>query len=389
MCNTHIFLLRRFTRYTLLFSIIIIININCQDTSNNYLDIHNLSTIEVTLINEIGVDDEHIFGQLRDLILLPDLNLFVSDWGNVSIEQFNKEGKYIGRVAEKGRGPGELSSFFLLHKGGKDTLIVRYRGMSQQIDQFSQGTEKDRYVHTGSIMMEEFSDLHITFSGKRSESEFYALASRNSRDLRSANTTYPVYTQTSVVVVDKFENILQDSLHLLKSPNPVAKFNQNSMFVIGMPPYQSHDRFRLLKDGKYLIAYPDSSAIYLYDDKHNLERVINLKMKPRPVEEVDIESNLKKIPKEYHDDMKKRIPEFKPPFLNVWTSGNHIILLFEKAVDGLDLLVFDLKGDLVGKFMLSKFDDIKAFHNNYIYTIHRNPEMGDRIRIYKFENFDV
>lgn len=350
--------------------------------SKDLIDYEELKEVKIEFDIQINESSDYLPGILRDLIVFSDGSMLVSDWGSNSIEQFDYSGNHVATIAEKGGGPGELSNFFLLFDGGYDTLIVRHRGMSRQIDQFSKKSGNGIFAHSGSIVMEELSDRYVTFLEKRTESEYYALAPRTIRNLPEASIHYPNYTHSPVVIVDKFERILRDSLHLLKIPNPITVFNQGSMFVIGMPPYQSHDRFRLLNSGGYLIARPDSSAIYFFNKKHNLEDVINFKIKPRPVKKIDLEYKLRDISKAYHNNMLERIPDYKPSFLNTWASKNHIMLHTDSSDKGKEMVVLTMKGELIGKFYLSEFDEVRYFRNNQIYTIHKDP-MGHSIRVYQ------
>ena len=341
--------------------------------SIDWIDYEELKEIKIELDIQISESSDFLPGSLRDLIVFSDGSMVVSDWGSNSIEQFDSMGNHMATVAERGRGPGELSNFFLLFDGGSDTLIVRHRGMNQQIDLFTRNSENNIFTHSSSMVIEEFSDRHVTLLEKRSASEYYALAPHVTRSFNEASMEYPNYAFSPVVIADEFERVLQDSLHLLKIPNPVAKFDQGSMFVIGMPPYQSHDRFRLLNNGSYMIAWPDSSAIHVYDKTDKLEDVINLHIKPRQVKEIEIEYYLRDIPVEYQNDLSERIPKYKPPFLNFWVSNNHILLYTDRSDKGTEMVLLNMKGDPIGKFYLSENDELKQFTGNYLYTIQRSP----------------
>jgi hypothetical protein len=166
-------------------------------------------------------------------------------------------------------------------------LIVRHRGTTQQADYFGRG-EDGIYFFNRSTILEQFSDRYTTLIGPASNSEFFALSGNAIPNINELRNNFPSYSQTPVVIINELENILRDSLHLLKIPNPHTEITASgAMMVYGLPPYQTHDRIRLIQDGRYIIARPDSSAIFFYNHNHELEKRITLNVKERPVEKSD------------------------------------------------------------------------------------------------------
>jgi len=370
--------------YILSFFLPITVLMGCgSDFDDSSIDYRSLDQLDIVLAEEIGNNDDHLFGRLRDLVVMDNGTFFVSDWSSVTIQQFNRDGIYEGTIAKEGGGPGELSSFFLLYNGGKDKLIVRHRGMRQHIDYFTDEYGAGEYSYSESISFEAPGDRFVTFLGKFSESEFYALAPHNTNDLMEARKNQSGFSYVPIATADRYEKIIQDSLHVLKRPTVVAEYGERSMMVIGMPPYQMDDRFQVIDEDRYLIARPDSASITIFNKTHTIDSILNLEIKKRPVGDDEVSEFLENIPQDYHGIMLERIPEFKPPFLNVWATEDSIFLHMDSSSEGKELMVMTLEGEPVGRISLSEFDEIKVIKENRIYTLHKNPEEAETIRIYE------
>src|SRR5690625_7789665 len=109
-----------------LLGLILIITASCTTGSGEEELVHydDLEELEVQLVQEIGESDAFIPGNLRDLLLLSDGSLLVSDWASYTIELFDPDGNHVQTVATEGGGPGELSPFFLLSSGVEDVRLV-------------------------------------------------------------------------------------------------------------------------------------------------------------------------------------------------------------------------------------------------------------------------
>lgn len=359
----------------------------CDDNPARLIDYEELKKVEIRLVMEIGETAEYFPGALTELILTQDSSMLVSDLKKITIEQFNKEGEHVATIAKQGRGPGELSDFLSLFYAKNDTLIVRRHGISPQVDYFSPDTS-NIYRFIKSWIPEKGNERFVNVAGNRSDSTFYARAKWNFKNLQQRRADQGGYSWTPLVIMDKFDNILQDSLHMLKTPTPLTEQTESGgMIIYGIPPYQYRDRFRLLRDGRYLIARPDSSMLYIYDRSHNLDRSIQLRVKDRAVEEADLDYwfEAMRVAKGERKKMEKRVPNYKPPYLNIWVSQNYFWLYADERKEGRKMVVIDREGEPVGTFFLTKFDDIQHIGNERIYTLYKNPTTGHSIRIYKVD----
>jgi hypothetical protein len=368
-------------------TILLISGCNALAQKDNVISYSKISRINVEIVKKIGEDGDHLLGRLEDLVHMKDGTILVSDLGKTTVEQFSNGGDEINTIAKQGKGPGELSSFFRLFRGSNETLIIRQRGGSQRIDYFKKGKD-NLYKYINSWAPQQFKNRFVTFIGVRSSTEYYASAPWDSQNIQQLITNQSNYILTPIVIVDKFENILEDSLHLLKKPMPMIELSGNSgINVLGMPPYQSRDRFRIMEEGRYLIARPDSSALYFYTNDNKLDKKIHLNIKERPVEEADLDYHFKLINAdgEVRRIMEERVPKIKPIFLNIWVSQQHIWLHTDTSEDGKEIVVLTLEGKPVGKFTLPPVDEIEYCREEGIYVLHKDPKTGHSIRIYDVE----
>lgn len=223
----------------------------------------------------------------------------------------------------------------------------------------------------------------MTIIGSHSRSKYYARTDNALRDMQAWMANQPDYMMYPLVIVDGFNNILQDSLHMLKYPAPLLESDTGSMNILGMPPYQYHDRFILLENSRYIIARPETAAIYIYDRHHELIEHMVLNVIERPIRNTDVDYALRNVSSEVRSRFVARIPDYKPPFLNIWVSHDHILLRTDNSEEGKHMVLLTMDGKPVGKLSLSEFDDIQYYKENRIYALHKNPDTGHSIRIYR------
>ena len=374
-------------KFNILIGLFFLLLFGCsRDTKfSGLIDYGELNLIDIQIEMEIAQSSEYVPGNLGYLMVFSDMTMLVADWGKMTIEQFSAEGKHMATIAKEGRGPGELGEIFSLHKGVNDTLKVRYLGMSQQIDFFSRG-EDPIYRLSKSWIPERVKERRMLTIAPRSETEYYARESWSNHQLRSKIASGAEYGWVPVTIVDTYENVLVDSLYTLKTPIPVARMSSGgAMTILGWPPYQYSDQFRVMDNNRYVIARPDSSALLIYTQKHEFERKISLHVEERIVEKTDTDFlfNLGGVSDEVRRELEARIPEFKPIFINIWVSENYFWLHVDTTEEGKQVVVFTMEGEIMGTLFLSKHDEIQFANDKQIYTIHKDPDEGHTIRSYQ------
>ena len=365
-----------------LLGLILIITASCTTGSGEEELVHydDLEELEVQLVQEIGESDAFIPGNLRDLLLLSDGSLLVSDWASYTIELFDPDGNHVQTVATEGGGPGELSPFFLLSSGVDDLLLV---ASHTRLDLFERETDENHYRYLRSHMREGNRGRSIRIDGALTKTEYLARMPGLGGGIDEMRNDPRTFNLVPIAEIVENLKILQDSLHLLKSPLPVMVFGENSVSVIGMPPYQTEDRVKVMERGHYAIGVPDSSALYFYDSDHSQVNRLPIHVSSRSVTRGDIEFHLASISAEHHRLIRARIPDNKPPFLDFWLSNDHVWLHSDTGESGKELIHLNMDGEFIGKLYLSDLDDIRYFRDNRIYTLHRDPDSGHSIRIYE------
>ena len=61
------------------------------------------------LIGEVDGPEENLFGAVASIAVDDDRNVYVLDWQAQEIRQYDALGDYVGRLARRGEGPGELA----------------------------------------------------------------------------------------------------------------------------------------------------------------------------------------------------------------------------------------------------------------------------------------
>jgi hypothetical protein len=238
---------------TLVILAFILLSYSCRGNAefSEMIDYGDLNLIDMTIDMEVGESAEYLPGELGDLVVFTDNTMLVADWGKTTIEQFSADGEHMATIAKEGKGPGELQEFFMLREGVNDTLIVRYLGLSQQIDFFSRG-EDHIYRYIKSWVPERFKERTMTTIASRSETEYYAREYWNNHQVRSMIGDRTEYGWVPVAIVDAHENVLVDSLHMLKTPTSVARMSEGgAITILGWPPYQFSDQFRVMENNRY------------------------------------------------------------------------------------------------------------------------------------------
>jgi len=361
--------------------------VSCQKCPKNskLIDYTNIEEFEVRLFIEVGQNENYIPGILSELVIMSDGTMLVSDIDKITIEQFNPDGEHIATIAREGRGPGELRPNFNLFKGKNDVLIVRQRGMYQQMDFFSRKNEQVAYKYSGSNRLERSKDRYVTLIGALTDSTYLARTGNviSSQQLL-INLKHFNHIKSPLVVTDQSENIIQDSLQILKIPLSVFLPGEG-VINFATPPYQFYDRAKITDDGNYLIAHPGSeiSSLTLFESDHSPIKEIKLPIKPRQVKQTELNYRLRDVKS---NPMRKallsRVDDLKPSFLDIWISEKVLALQTDINKDMQEVVFFSFTGKPKGKIHLPETVDIQHVKNDKLYTLYRDPNTGHAIRIY-------
>jgi len=369
-------------RYHTLFIFIAlyVIFTGCKENGRSEADINysTLPEISFELITEIGDSENYLPARLNELFVAPDGSILISDWGSNTLEQFSSNGEHLKTIATQGDGPGELSNFFFIANAGSGTLLVEQQGSRRD---FFEPNETGIYSYKNTVSADGNGSMGFHILGMRTDSEFFATPRNVVRNVQELIQNPVDYRKVSVSIVNDTNEILQDSLHILQSPNAHLT-SMNGGFRVNTIPYRNIDRIKVMDDGNYLIARPENSTIKLFNKDHSLLNEIHLTVNTRSITGDDIDYVFRDTDREIRRDIEQRLHDTKPPFLNLWPSESHLWLHTDKSENGKEIVVLELDGKVLGKLMIHEFDEIEKVIGNQIYAIHKDPEMGHSIRIY-------
>ncbi len=344
------------------------------------IDYSTLSQIPFELVMEIGESENYFPAQMSELFVSPDGSIIVSDWGSNTLEQFSPTGEHLQTIATEGGGPGELSNFFFITDAGNGTLLVDQQGSRRD---YFESDERGIYTYKRTVSADDRSSS-FQILGLRTDGEYFATARNVIRNVDELIQNPVDYRKYPVALVNDRNQTLQDSLHILQSPFPHLT-SMGGGFRINTIPYRYTDRMKVLSDGNYLIARPESFTIQIFDKNHTLQNEIQLSVTSRSITGDDIDYVFRDTDRDIQREIEQRLHEVKPPFLDLWPSESHFWLHTDKSENGNEIVIVDRNGNVTGKFLIHEFDEIKKVIDNRIYAIHKNPDMGHSIRVYDVE----
>ena len=375
----------------ILFTIGVFLSENLYGQKKDQIDYSELNLMDYKLVLEIEESDIYFPGILGQLILTSSGDLIVSDRQKTTVERFSKNGRYRGVVARKGPGPGEIgSNSFHLAAGPDNSFIIHY-GDTPRIDLF--GLESDgSYQYKESFISQQFDGYHLEILEWHSEKTFFALKKKWENEI---GLNLLEYRSEETVIFDLSTGLVEDSLHLLKTPNYLfgdpgrfsSPLQMDGLVFLGHPPYRFQDRLRIRRNGQYVIGRPGEDKVEFFDNNHRLVREVYLNVKERPVTEVGVDyfldNNRVAVNRDVREELKKYIADQKPPFLDFWISDDSILMHVDTDIDGKKLVLLSLYGEGIGRIKISEYDSIQKFEEKRIYVLHQNPDATHSIRVYQ------
>lgn len=359
----------------------------CSNSSSSNttesVDIENIDVIQNEIALQITDSEELLFANLRQLIVLEDGGMLLSDSQQMTIEQFDKDGNHVGNVATGGSGPGELPRGFLLTHNRKDTLLVRQIGKTTRIDLFTRQAPSGllKYVSSKNVQPDQ---RPFIFVAPHQSHGYYARFDSQLPNIQSLKSDPAEYRPTYIAYIDAHEKVLEDTLHELKRAFQILEISEDnsSINVISPPPYRYEDRFRSIRGSQqYLIARADSAALYIYNNDHTLNRSIQLRFNTRPITDADLDFIFDEITNN-REKKEPLIDDKKPPFINAWASESFIWLQTDISEKGKELVILDMDGNVQGKTYVHYFDSIQHIEDDKIYVLNKDPEAAHSVRIY-------
>lgn len=338
-----------------------------------------LDTLQTEGVLEIGESEAYLPGNLTGVVVTRGGELLVADWASSTIEQFDAQGTHRATVAASGGGPGELADYFWMYPTSGDTVLVNQQFTQKDI--FVPGPDGIyRFVRSESL--ERMPDRSFTIIGVQSDTSYYATVNQIYSSAGISEAEKQRYSTRVLAVVNGQAELLEDSVQTYKTANPYVQREGNSIMIRPVP-FRLDDDIAVRGDGRYLVARIDSSAIYHYNARHELEQKIPLNVKTRPVTGRDLEYELEEMERGPRNEVEAMIGDQKPIFLNMYATADYIWLHTDTGTEGKEFVVLDYQGKPLGKFLLPDVDRVQHVAGTRIYTIHESPDRGDLVRVYQ------
>lgn len=349
------------------------------DSTSSKIDYSTLNEIPVTLDLEIIETEEYLPGELSDVIVDDDGTIIVADrQASIAIDQFDKDGNYVGRIAHEGNGPGEIQRYFSINDLKDDGFMVN---VFPDKVLFFEKNDQGVYNFVESQVQDKSMERRIIVGSKFKSGEYFANSSRliMAPDVKKYNQED--YFFSPISVINKQGDIIVDSLFMIKRAN-MHMTSINNGFRINEIPYLDSDQFEPIGDGTYIIARPDSNTITFFGEEHQVTNKIIFNVTPRPVTSEDLDFEFDDMDPGIRSEIENRVPEYKPPYLQMWATSTHILFLVNESETGKELVLINYDGTPVGKFMIPAEDDVEYFTGKELYTVHNDLEIGDIVRRY-------
>jgi len=360
--------------------------VGCYENSKNedVIEYSKLSELDIHVSIEITESEKFIPARLKDLIIAEDGSLIISDWGNMSIVHFDSDGTFKREIAEKGQGPGELKTFFSLIHSKRDTILVKFFGMSGQLDVYVRDNKENSFYYDYSLSAEIENTRNFNIIDAAPGFGYFAI-SENLTQNRSENLfDPPIYKSEILSIVNDSYEIVTDSVHALQSPSPLfIEAEGGAVTPIGVPPFLSRDRMKYLGNNLYLVARTRDGIIQIFNEDHIIQSEVVLDVQELHVSEKDLDNQLKNIPEQFQGELRERAGDLKPHFIDVWASKDYLLLHTDNNETGKEMVLLTRDGKAIGKFYLSEFDEIHELRDRKMYTLHKNQESGHSIRVYE------
>ncbi|MCP2604609.1 6-bladed beta-propeller [Candidatus Aminicenantes bacterium AH-873-B07] len=346
----------------LIILLVAIINLSSQE----------IKTKKILSILENEEDENYIFYRVTGFAIDEKENIYILDAGNGRIQKYNKNGKYIKTISQKGEGPEEL--FFPISIKILNNKIFVYDLRTRRIIKFNlDGKLID------SFRVEEFFDL-IEFDNQEN---IYCMKSKYEGD-------------TGYSILSKYDPKGNFKINISdKIPFPFLATKEKRRQTKGgiftgialVPLFGSHILFTLDKNNNIYIGYPyNSYEIIKYSSNGKKLLTIKRKFKRIKVKKEDKKFLLEK----FKNSTITQFPNYKPFFKSLNTDDKNNIWV--ETYEGenkreIHFHIFSQEGKYLNKAII-KTEDGRIHHKirikkDNIYILFYSPEKGLRLEKYK------
>ena len=298
----------------------------------------------------IGVKEglkEYMFSQVRDIDADDDGNIYALDQKESHMKVFDKEGRYLRTIGQRGQGPGELGSAYFFSLTAQRHLIV----------EDVSGRRMVFFTLEGEFIKNLISAKNFFIASKVDSKEcFYGIM--------------PVQNENPHYELRKFDCNLEVVHTVIIAPSVLTQQKTYRAFS----PMITFD---LDKDDNIVFGYPETYEINICDPAGNLARKITRVFKPVEIsleEKEEVES--RRLPPEYT----LGIPKFHSAFQGILVDDQSRIYVqtWEKNDGKYYYDIFTAEGKYLVKVLLN-FTPL-VIKRNKIYTVETDEEGYQKIK---------
>jgi len=301
----------------------------------------------------IGVAEgraEYMFSEIGTIAVGDEERIYISDWKEIHIKVFDKDGMYLITIGRKGQGPGEferISGMQITHQ--KELLVF-----DMNMRRISFFTVAGKLIETLSL----------------SELRPFKLNMNSKRNFIITSFTLDLMTNQSITEFKIYDANLS-LLNTIAAPGPRSLFNPFEPFFI----------WELAKDDNIVYGYNKTYELQILDSGGNSIKRIEKEYDPVKITKEEKQEAEKK----YSSPNKIEYPSFHPAYHNFTLDdeGRIYVQTFEKTEDGRGYYydIFDAKGRYITKIPL-KFTP-RILKKNKLYTIEEDEEGYQVVKRYK------
>ena len=251
-------------------------------TSRKGQPIHMYITEDLR-IGTVKGSDEYMFGDIRQLAVDDDGQIFVLDIKKTLINVYDKNGLYKKTIGRHGQGPGELQAPQRMYKTWQDEIFVEDHGARAFVYYTLDGQYSRRVT---------YSNIFIFSTGVDSLG-----------NIIGTMQTPGKYGNRQVI--NRYDPEL-NFLHSLGYPTEDNRGEYNF--------FKSRLKWAAFKGDHIIFAFPEDYVLYIYDPQGNLVQKIEKKYKPVRISQeelaymrsvVRLPSNVKNIVPKHHSAFKR------------------------------------------------------------------------------------
>lgn len=335
----------------------------------------------------IGVrdgDENYMFGNTIMVNADSGGNIYVTDWDRKQIRKYDRQGKYLLTMGQKGQGPGEFANISVA-RFDQAGNIYALDFASRKIVFFDLN---GKFLNQRQIN-EQFADLQWTPAGT-----YVGIQSKLSEiaGIPQFVRKYGIFDDQFKAIVEFYSAAIPPPPPPLPNPNPRALAEDLSKSIFQPDPF-----YAMGSDGQIFYGYSDKYVIHVYSPEGAKLRTISRDCEPLKIEKKDEDdffenewsTYLRYLAETIRNQVKQHIhfPKNKPFFQRLAPMENGWLVVVVDAERGKSILfdLFDKDGRFIarmrglvpnknlffknGKAYAVKEDDGYQFVKRYSYEI--------------------